>query len=96
MPCTILIQTGETGKPHVIAVIYPSISLGQFTVNSESRHCKNPERHLPDVILGDMIFQIIIIMVIHLVSILPDASKQVFSGIFIQKVIESIISQCAK
>ena len=93
VPGTVLVQAGETGKPYVIAVIHPSISLGQLAINSESSHGKNPERHLPDMILCNVVFQIIIVMVIHLCSVFLDASQQIFFSCLIQKVVERIVSQ---
>ena len=81
MPSPVRIKSRQARYPFIVTIIHPSGSHRKFAVRSESRHIQNTESHLPDMIVGNTVFQMIHIFMIKLMGVFADRfEKQLFLG----------------
>ena len=96
MPAAVFVQSGETRQPDVITIVHPCIRFGQITVNAECRHGEDTECHLPHVVVGDVVFQPVIEVLVHIVPFLLDGFKQLLPLRGSQLVVERVVRHGAE
>ena len=74
VPSAVGIQSRQTGYPLVVAIVHPSGSHREFAIRSKGCHIQNTECHLPNVVVGNTVFEMVDVFVIELLAVVTDSS----------------------
>ena len=59
-------------RDRIVAVVRPDVGFGKVAIYAECRKRKDTQGHLPDVIVGDVVFQVVVVARIKFTSALLD------------------------